>query len=340
MLSYVAIMSVYASALASYSVNYLPEAMRPAAHHIIASAAVVLFGVINFLGAALMEKLETFFNVGKLGVLALFIVAGFLVGQLEWTRLEPAAWAPTSTIVASGMLGFLAYEGFELISNASADIENPKRTLPIALLGSVVIAIVIYVLAVVVAIGHMSFEQAAAAQDFAVSAAAGTFLGPIGFAIMSIGAVLASASAINADFFGAGKLPPLLAAAQRAAVGLPAPGARPVADEPCGHRPPCAHRRQLRRDPRAVERHQRRLPAGLRCGEPRGDPPAPRDRREPPSCPALALALCVIALVVMLAQFLSSSATIPSAIAVAAIVLLSLAIELAFRLFDHQPSGA
>ena len=104
-LSYVAIMSVYASALASYSVNYLPEAMRPAAQHIIASVAVVLFGVINFLGAALMEKLETVFNVGKLGVLALFIVAGFLVGQLEWTRLEPAAWAPTSTIVASGMLG-------------------------------------------------------------------------------------------------------------------------------------------------------------------------------------------------------------------------------------------
>ena len=64
-----------------------------------------------------------------------------------------------------------------------------------------------------VAIGHMGFERGpAVAQDFAVSAAAGTFLGPFGFAIMSVGAVLASASAINADFFGAGKLPPLLAA--------------------------------------------------------------------------------------------------------------------------------
>jgi len=84
-----------------------------------------------------MEKLETFFNVGKLGVLALFIVAGLLVDHREWNRLEPAAWAPTSTIVARSMLGFLAYEGFELISNASAD---PKRNVPIALLGSVVIA--------------------------------------------------------------------------------------------------------------------------------------------------------------------------------------------------------
>ena len=105
------------------------------------------------------------------------------------------------------MLGFLAYEGFELIANASADIENPKRTLPIALLGSVVIAIVIYCLAFVVGIGHMSFEAVTASRDFAVSAAAGTFLGPIGFGIMTVGAVLASASAINADFFGAAKLP-------------------------------------------------------------------------------------------------------------------------------------
>ena len=36
------------------------------------------------------------------------------------------------------MLGFLAYEGFELIANASNDIIDPKRTLPIAFLGSVI----------------------------------------------------------------------------------------------------------------------------------------------------------------------------------------------------------
>ena len=138
-----------------------------------------------------MKRMETIFNVGKLGVLLLFIVAGLLIGQLDLSRLEPAAWAPLSTIVATGMLGFLAYEGFELISNASADIENPQRTLPIALLGSVAIAIVIYVLAFLVAIGHMNFDAVAASRDFAVSAAASTFLGPVGFGIMAVGAVLA-----------------------------------------------------------------------------------------------------------------------------------------------------
>ena len=334
-LSYVAIMSVYASALASYSVSYLPEAIRPAGHHVIASAAIVLFGVINFFGAVLREKLETVFNIGKLGVLALFIVAGFLVGQIEWTRLEPSAWAPTSTIVASGMLGFLAYEGFELISNASADIENPKRTVPIALLGSVGIAIVIYVLTVVVAIGHMSFEQAEAARDFALSAAAGTFLGPIGFAVMSIGAVLASASAINADFFGAGRLPPLLAQHGE----LPSAFQRQVRGQSMTSLAVIGLLALVAVNFVGIHALSSATSGGFLLVFAAVNLAAIRLRHETgtrPWLPALALALCVIALVVMMAQFLSSAATIPSAIAVAVIVVSSLLIELTFRVFDRH----
>lgn len=338
-LSYVAIMSVYASALASYSANYLPQAMRPVGHQVIASAAVVLFGVINFLGAALMEKLETVFNVGKLGVLALFIVAGFLVGQIEWTRLEPAAWAPTSTIVASGMLGFLAYEGFELISNASAKIENPKRTLPIALLGSVVIAIVIYALAVVVAIGHMPFDQIEASRDFAVSAAAGTFLGPVGFAIMSIGAVLASASAINADFFGAGKLPPLLSQHNE----LPSAFQRQVRGQSLVSLAVIGALALVAVNFVGIHRLSSATSGGFLIVYAAVNLAAIRLRHETGArlfMPTLALALCLIALVVMVGQFLSSPATVPSAYAVGAIVVLSLLIELAFRLFDRPPARA
>ena len=209
-LSYVAIMSVYAYALAGYSLPYLPPDLRPFGSHVIASAALILLGLVNFAGATLVEKSETAFNVGKLAVLGLFIVVGLLASGLDWSRLAPAAWAPPTAIVASGMIGFLAYEGFELIANASDQIIDPKRTLPIAFLGSVLIAIVTYALAFIVGIGHLPFPALLAAKDFAISAAASSFLGPFGFAVMAIGAVLASASAINADYFGAAKLPPQL----------------------------------------------------------------------------------------------------------------------------------
>ena len=38
-LSYVAIMAVYAYALAGYTLPYIPEPLRPAASHVISSAA-------------------------------------------------------------------------------------------------------------------------------------------------------------------------------------------------------------------------------------------------------------------------------------------------------------
>ena len=244
----------------------------PGGHNVIASAAIVLFGVDQLpwrrADGEARDRLQHR-QARRPRPLHRRRASG------RPARLDPAralGLGAHSTIVATGMLGFLAYEGFELISNASADIENPKRTLPIALLGSVVIAIVIYVLAVVVAIGHMSFEQAEASRDFAVSAAAGTFLGPIGFAVMSIGAVLASASAINADFFGAGKLPPLLAQHHE----LPSAFQRQVRGQSLTSLAVIgasgARRRQLRRDPRIVERDQRRLPARLRGGQPGGHP--------------------------------------------------------------------
>jgi len=209
--SYVAIMAIYARALAAYAVQYLSPESREVWKGLLASASIVLMGLVNLAGAALMAKSEALFNVGKLGVLAVFVAGGFVMGKPDWARLGMSEWVPAVTIVTNGMVVFLAYEGFELIANASSRIRDPSRTLPIAFYGSVIAAIVIYVLAVVVAIGHMPFADMEAAKDFALSAAAERFMGAFGFGLMTVGAILASASAINADFFGAEKLPVSLA---------------------------------------------------------------------------------------------------------------------------------
>ncbi len=210
-LSYIAVMAVYSRALGGYSASYLPPERREFWTRLLASAAIIALGLVNYAGAGLMARFERLFNVSKLGVLAAFIVTGFFLGHPSWERLAPSNWVSATTVIASGMVVFLSYEGFELISNASANIVNPARTLPIAYYGSVLAAIVIYVLAVVVAIGHMPFAAMEEARNFALSATAARFLGPFGFGMMTFGAVMASASAINADFYGAEKLPVMMA---------------------------------------------------------------------------------------------------------------------------------
>jgi len=334
-LSYVAIMSVYAAALASYSVPYLPEAVRSSASHIIASLAIIGLGLVNFVGAGLMERLENLFNIGKLGVLALFILAGFLVGQLQWTRLQPADWPPTPTVIASGMLGFLAYEGFELIANASNQIRVPERTLPIAFLGSVLVAIVVYVLAFVVGIGHLSFSEITASKDFAISAAAESFLGPVGFGIMAIGGILASASAINADYFGAANLPPRLAASNE----LPSAFHRSIHGKNVLSLVILGILALYAVNALSIEALSAATSGGflvvyaavnIAAWKLAGETAASR------WLTGLAALLCICAFAIMVGQFLSDPATLKSGVAVAALIAIALAIEWSYQVFERK----
>ena len=215
--SYIALMAVYARALGGYTASYLPQEEREMATRAIAAGAIVVLALVNLAGEALMDRVGRAFTVGKLAVLAAFIVTGFLLGHPSWGRLGPSNWVPFVTIVSSGMVGFLSYEGFELIANASADIKEPARTVPIAYYGSIGVAIIIYVSAVIIAIGHVPVAQMEEAKSFALSATAAQFLGPFGFGMMTFGAVMASASAINADLYGAAKLPVMLAVSREAA---------------------------------------------------------------------------------------------------------------------------
>ena len=90
-------------------------------------------------------------------------MAGLLT-PMEWSRLGPDNYVTPMGLVAGAMLIFLNYEGFELIANASKDVANPKRSLPIAYIGGVLIVIAIYVLIVIVVVGHLSFAEVAQGQ--------------------------------------------------------------------------------------------------------------------------------------------------------------------------------
>jgi len=211
-LSYVIIMALYAGAFADYANGFLPASVHATVRSILAPAIIVILAVLNFLGPGLVEKSEGLFNVGKLAILLLFVVAGLASPGLSLERLAPSHWVSAKEIIGSGMLVFLSYEGFELIANASDRIKSPARTLPRAYYGSVLAAMTLYVLIAVVAIGHLSFEALTVAKERSVAVAAQTFLGAFGAALMSFGAILATTSAINADFYGASKLPAILAA--------------------------------------------------------------------------------------------------------------------------------
>lgn len=204
-LSYVVLLSVYAYAFGSYAASFFSPQDQAFWKHVFISAVVLGLAVLNYFGASLVVKSENFFNASKMILLAIFVVVG-LASPMDWSRLAPEHYVSPLALVSGAMIIFLNYEGFELIANAAKEVKNPSRSLPIAYVGGVLIAITFYVCIALVVVGHMDVAQIARVSDYALSAAAGIFMGRVGFIMIVAAALLATSSAINATFYSSGRL--------------------------------------------------------------------------------------------------------------------------------------
>jgi hypothetical protein len=210
LLSYVVLVAVYAYAFGSYGAGFFPEQDKAFWLHVLISAVIVGLAIVNVFEAKLVVRSENFFNMAKMLLLAGFVIGGFLT-PMEWSRLGPENFVTPLGLVAGAMLIFLNYEGFELIANASKDVANPRRSLPIAYIGGVLIVIALYVLIVMVTVGHLSFTEVAKVRDYALSAAAEDIMGRTGYIAIAIAALMATSSAINATFYSTGRLAYIIA---------------------------------------------------------------------------------------------------------------------------------
>jgi hypothetical protein len=162
----------------------------------------------------------------KIAILLLFVAVG--VAGVSSERLAPAQWSSPVSVVAGGMIIFLAYEGFELIANAAEDVADPARVLTRAYYISVLFVIVLYVAVAVVSVGSLPLSQLINARDYALAQAARPALGGFGFAMIGVAAMLSTASAINATLYGSARMTYTIAKSRE----LPTQLDRPVWNRP------------------------------------------------------------------------------------------------------------
>jgi len=203
-LSYLVTISLYAVAFASYALTFFHTDRESWLKHVLISVAIVLPLLINLLSASFVSRSETIIVLIKVGLLLLIIISGVFFVDIE--RLSPTQWGSSFSIIVAGMIIFVAYEGFELIANAAEDIIEPEKNLPRAFYASVAIVIVLYVLIALITVGTVPEDQLMIAKDYALAVAAKPALGQLGFVIVSVAALLATFSAINATIYGNARL--------------------------------------------------------------------------------------------------------------------------------------
>jgi APA family basic amino acid/polyamine antiporter len=211
-LEYLVIVAAVAVGWSGYIVNIFtslgfilpPQLINPPGVEggIINIPAVLIIAGITWLlvrGAKQSSQVNTVIVVIKLSVILLFITIGVnYINPANYHPFFPYGW---SGVFKGAAIIFFAYIGFDAITTAAEEVKNPKRTFPIAILGSLFISSILYIVVSGVLNGilpYYTFKQTAAPVAFALAQ-----LG-INWAniVISIGALCGITSVLLVSFFG------------------------------------------------------------------------------------------------------------------------------------------
>lgn len=127
---------------------------------IVLAAVLAIIGLsfLNFFGIRESSSMNIIFTIIEAAGLALVIWLGFAISgnvQVDYFDM-PFGF---SGILSAFTLVFFAYIGFENIANIAEEIKNPKKVLPRAIILSVSITAIIYILVSVSAVKVLSWQE-------------------------------------------------------------------------------------------------------------------------------------------------------------------------------------
>lgn len=191
--------SLVARTFGTYASGLLPGDPPDAASALLAVGVMALFVAVNLNGSASVAKTELFIVVIKFTVLLVLAIGGLLA--IKPDLLSPSEYPGPGSILASVAVTFFAYEGFRVVTNTAEDVPDPARTIPRAILTAIVLVMGLYLLVSFAVFGTMTAEEVTAARENALAEAARPLFGSVGFVLVSVTALIATASAINASLY-------------------------------------------------------------------------------------------------------------------------------------------
>jgi amino acid transporter len=155
----------------------------------VAAAGLALFVVINYVGVRWFARVNNVLVWWKLAIISLVVIAFFVTAfhGTNFTALgfKPQGWHGVFTAIATSGIVF-SYLGFRQGIELAGETDNPKRNVPIAVVGSVVLTGIIYILLQTAFIGSLdpsilhksgSWGNLNFTNDFGPLAALATILG-------------------------------------------------------------------------------------------------------------------------------------------------------------------
>lgn len=159
---------------------------------LISILVIIAFSVLNYRSIKESAWANVIFT--GLEVLGLFIIIGlgiFHVGEVNYMQMPEGFGG----VIKSASLVFFAFLGFESVVKLSEECKNPRRNIPLALLLSIGITTILYILVAIAAVSILNWEVLAASKAPLADVAA-TVLGNNAFIALSVIALFSTGNTV------------------------------------------------------------------------------------------------------------------------------------------------
>jgi APA family basic amino acid/polyamine antiporter len=168
----------------------------------VAAAICLAFTALNFVGIRQSASLNNLLVIAKLFVLAFFVLLGF-------GGINPANFSPFNPFQTGVFYGayyiFFAYGGFARVAVVAEEVKDAKRNVPRAILLSLAMSTVVYILVGIVAVGLAGASKLASSNS-PLTEAISTTGNSAAILITSVGGLLATASVLLTSILGVSRM--------------------------------------------------------------------------------------------------------------------------------------
>ncbi len=205
-----------ATAFFEYTAHFLPQfevvwfAVGPFQikyGQIFAMGLILALGAVNYVGVKVGGNVQIVVTLVKVALIAFVIAAGLFYGHPVEGPSAPVPTPPIQTgFIAALVAALWAYDGWNNVGMVASEIRDPKRNLPLALIGGTMAVIVIYMMA------NWAYFRVLTPADVAGHKLVAAEMmqriqGPAGAAAVSIAAMISIFAALNGSILTGARVP-------------------------------------------------------------------------------------------------------------------------------------